>query len=49
VALIIGEDEVDANTVVVKPMRGGDQQTIPRSELIAHLSETLSQETGTHD
>jgi histidyl-tRNA synthetase len=49
VALIIGEDEVANNAVVVKPMRGGDQQTIPRSELIEHLSRTLSQKTGTHD
>jgi len=38
VAVIVGEEEVDANTVVVKPMRSGDQQTIPRSELIAYLS-----------
>lgn len=49
VAVIVGEDEVASNSVVVKPMRGGEQQTIPRSDLIAHLSGTLSQETGTHD
>lgn len=37
-AIIIGENEVADGTVVVKPMRGGDQQTIPRSALVAHLS-----------
>jgi histidyl-tRNA synthetase len=47
-AVIVGEDELAAGTVVVKPMHGGDQQTIPRPELIAHLQRS---DTGitTHD
>ena len=43
-AVIVGEQEVADGTVVVKPMRGGDQISIPRTELTAHLSETR-----THD
>jgi len=39
-ALIVGEQEAADGTIVVKPMSGGDQQTIPRTELIAHLSGT---------
>ena len=41
-AVIIGEQEQADGTVVVKPMHGGDQVTIPRSELIAQLSETTN-------
>jgi histidyl-tRNA synthetase len=41
-ALIIGEQEQADGTVVVKPMHGGDQITIPRSDLIAQLSETTN-------
>ena len=38
-AVIIGEDEVAAGTVVVKPMRGdGDQLEIARSDISAHLT-----------
>ena len=38
-AVIVGDDELAADTVVVKPMShdDGDQQTIPRSNLIEHL------------
>ncbi len=43
-AVIIGEQEVADGSIIVKPMRGGDQVTIPRSGLIAQLSETR-----THD
>jgi histidyl-tRNA synthetase len=39
VALIIGDDEVSAGTVVVKPLRSdGDQVSIPRSSVVAHLT-----------
>ena len=41
-AVIVGEQEHADGTVVIKPMHGGDQVTIPRSELIAHLSETTN-------
>ena len=40
-AIIVGDDELAAGDVVVKPMSrdSGDQQTIPRSELIAYLKQ----------
>lgn len=43
VAVIIGDDELAAGTAQVRPMArdAGDQQTIPRSDLISHLKETL--------
>jgi histidyl-tRNA synthetase len=38
-AVLIGDDELAAGTVVVKPMRSeGDQVAIPRSEIGAHLA-----------
>jgi len=42
-AVIVGEDELAAGTVVVRPMArdAGDQQTISRTDLISHLKETL--------
>jgi histidyl-tRNA synthetase len=41
VALIIGDDELAAGTVVVKPMHGdGDQIAVARTELLAHLRPT---------
>jgi histidyl-tRNA synthetase len=40
-ALIIGDDELAAGTIVVKPLRSGEEQlTIPRSDLIDHLTRT---------
>ena len=42
VAVIVGEDEVAAGTVVVKPMQGGDQRTIPRADLVTNLSQLAS-------
>ena len=44
-AIIVGEQEAADGNVVVKPMNGGDQVTIARSELIAHLSEHPLSET----
>ena len=43
-AVIIGDDELAAGTAVVRPMArdAGEQQTIPRSDVISHLTkETL--------
>jgi histidyl-tRNA synthetase len=39
IAIIVGDDERAAGTVIVKRMErdAGDQETIPRSELIVHL------------
>ncbi len=40
-ALIVGDDELTAGAIVVKPLRSGEEQvTIPRSDLIAHLTGT---------
>ncbi len=39
VAVIVGDDEVNAGTVVIKPMHGdGEQVAVPRNDIIAHLS-----------
>jgi histidyl-tRNA synthetase len=38
-AVIVGDDELAAGTVVVKPLRSGvDQRTVARSELLPHLT-----------
>lgn len=44
-ALILGDDEVAANTVSVKPLRaaGGEQLTLPQSEIAAYLRAALEQ------
>jgi histidyl-tRNA synthetase len=43
VAVIIGPDERSAGTVVVRPLRGGDgQSVVARAELIEHLEKVLS-------
>ena len=39
-ALIVGEDELIAGTVLVKPMDGGEQRSVVRNELITHLQNT---------
>jgi histidyl-tRNA synthetase len=42
-AVIIGTDEADAGTAVVRPLRdAAEQQTVPRSDLVAHLRKQLS-------
>ena len=38
VALIVGDDELVNGTVIVKPMRGGEQVAIARSEIAAYLT-----------
>ncbi|MEM9747035.1 MAG: histidine--tRNA ligase [Actinomycetota bacterium] len=43
-AVIVGSDEVESGTVVVKPMAPGlDQQTIPRTDLVSHLKQLEEQ------
>ena len=43
-ALIVGDDEVAAGTVVVKPMHGdGEQLAVARSEISTHLASQLRQ------
>ncbi|MTD37774.1 histidine--tRNA ligase [Erwinia sp. CPCC 100877] len=41
VALVLGEDEVASGNVVVKDLRSGEQQTVPQSEVAAHLQALL--------
>ncbi len=43
VAVIVGSNELDAGTVVVRPLRdGGEQFAVPRSELLDHLTKALT-------
>lgn len=43
VAVIVGPDEVDAGTVVVRPLRSdAEQRTVSRTELLTHLDSMLS-------
>ena len=43
-ALIVGDDELAAGTVVVKPMRGeGDQVAVARADIRAHLASRADQ------
>jgi histidyl-tRNA synthetase len=41
VALIVGEQERDDDTVVVRPMRGGEQRVVPRSQVIDEVRSLL--------
>ena len=41
-AVLLGENEVEQGTAVVKPLRqGGDQIVVPQGELIAHLAASI--------
>jgi histidyl-tRNA synthetase len=41
-AIIVGPDELDAGTVLLRPMHGdGEQVAITRSELVDHLHPLL--------
>ncbi len=48
-ALIVGDDEVAAGTVMVKPMRGGDQFSVARSDIAVHLSSPNDQNRHPHE
>jgi histidyl-tRNA synthetase len=37
IGLIIGEDELKTRSVVYKPLRGGDQETLPSEEVVKRL------------
>jgi histidyl-tRNA synthetase len=41
VALVLGEDEVANGNVVVKDLRSGEQQTVPQSDVAAHVQTLL--------
>ena len=40
-AVIIGDDEIAANTAVIRTMEGGSQQTVPRDDLVASVRRAL--------
>ncbi|MCU1502807.1 MAG: hisS [Ilumatobacteraceae bacterium] len=43
IALIIGSNELDAGTVVLRPLRDGrDQYAVPRTELLDHLTKAIT-------
>jgi histidyl-tRNA synthetase len=41
IALVLGEDEVANGNVVVKDLRSGEQQTVPQSDVAAHVQTLL--------
>ena len=41
VALVLGENEMASNTVVVKDLRGGEQETMAQNEVAAKLAELI--------
>jgi histidyl-tRNA synthetase len=41
-AVIVGEDEQANHAVTVRPMRGGEQFSIPRTELVDRLKHEAS-------
>ncbi len=48
-ALIVGDDELEAGTVVVKPMHGdGDQVVVDRSTVMAHLTAPTRPSSASH-
>jgi histidyl-tRNA synthetase len=40
-AVIVGDDEIAANTVVIRTMIGGSQQTVRRDDLVASVRRAL--------
>ena len=40
-ALVLGENEVAENTVVVKDLQGGEQETVAQTELAAKLADII--------
>jgi histidyl-tRNA synthetase len=41
VAVLVGSDELAAGTVTVRPLRGGDQEVVNRTDLTPHLRKTF--------
>jgi histidyl-tRNA synthetase len=42
VAAIVGSDELAAGTVTLRPLRGGEQEAVPREKLLHRLTELLA-------
>jgi histidyl-tRNA synthetase len=47
IAVIIGTDEQAAGAAVVRPMRGGEQSTVARGELVATVRQILTNQQNT--
>ena len=45
-ALVLGDSELDAGQVGLKPLRGGDQETVAEAELVARLQGLLAAHAG---
>jgi histidyl-tRNA synthetase len=41
VAVVVGTDEAAAGTVIIRPMRGGDQVSVPRQDVVATVTQLL--------
>jgi histidyl-tRNA synthetase len=41
VAVIVGADEAAAGEVTVRPLRGGEQQRVPRPDMVKHVKDLL--------
>ena len=41
-ALVVGDDEAAANTVTVRDLRAGDQETVDRADVVEHVRKRLS-------
>ena len=42
IALVVGESEAAAGTVTVRDLRGGDQETVERADVVEHVRKRLS-------
>lgn len=42
IAVIVGPDELVSGTVVIRPLRGGEQSSVPRAQLLLSLQKALS-------
>jgi histidyl-tRNA synthetase len=40
-AVIVGDDELAANTAIIRTMDGGSQQSVQRDALVAEVQEAL--------
>ena len=47
VAVIIGTDEQAAGAATVRPLRGGDQTSVPRTDVVAAVRQILSNQQNT--
>ena len=41
-ALVVGADELAAETVTLRDLRGGEQETVDRADVVEHVRKSLS-------